>query len=74
MKIIKQLFEEIGRNDVNEDMEDLFSDGIIDSMNIIAFLTAAEKYYGKDIDADFIEFDSFDSFKNIRKMLDRALA
>ncbi|MCI5969110.1 acyl carrier protein [Helicobacter sp.] len=73
MEIVEKLFQEIGREDVTRDMEDLLEDGIIDSVDVIAFLSAAEKYYNKPISADFIEFDSFSNFANIRAMLDRAL-
>lgn len=72
MEIIKKIFKEIGREDITEDMDNLLESGIIDSMDIIAFLSAVEKHYGKPINAGFIDFEVFKNFQTIKDLLDKA--
>ena len=71
MNIVKSLFDSIGRSDLTEDMDNLLDNGLIDSMDIIAFLEAVEKHYKKDFDESYIEVEYFQNFQTIQEMLNR---
>lgn len=72
MKIVKELFAKINRDDIDENMQDLVSNELIDSLDIMELITEIEKYFGKSLDAKFIESDNFESFSAIDKMLKMA--
>lgn len=73
MNEIKELFNQIGRDDVNESMGELLSSGIIDSMDIMALVAAIEKAYKKPLRAEFITNESFESFASLKDMIDKAM-
>lgn len=71
MKEIQNLFNEIGRSDVTADMDELLSSGIIDSMDIMALVSAIEKLCRKPVNADFIESESFKNFSTIAQLVQK---
>lgn len=73
MKEIKELFNKIGKSDIDESMINLLSDGIIDSMDIMALVVEIEKLYKKPLKSKFIINKNFESFESICKMLDEAM-
>lgn len=73
MQEIKQFFINIERTDIDESMENLLSQDLIDSIDIMALVAEIEKYYKKPLKAEFIKAENFESFKSIRKMLDEAM-
>lgn len=73
MKEIKELFNKIGKSDIDESMTNLLSDGMIDSMDIMALVVEIEKLYKKPLKSKFIINENFESFKSICKMLDEAM-
>ncbi|MFB1644584.1 acyl carrier protein [Campylobacter molothri] len=73
MEEIKQFFIKIGRADVDENMRNLVSEDIIDSIDIMALVAEIEKYYKKPLKAEFITPENFESFENIQKMLELAM-
>ncbi len=72
MTEIKKLFENIGRSDIDENMQNLVKDGIIDSLDILNLINEIEKFYEKELDSDFIEVNNFENFENIEKMIKKA--
>lgn len=72
MNEIKELFSEIGRDDVSADDSSLVSSGVIDSMDIMALVEVIEKRHKKMLDAKFIDLQNFESFSAISDMLKRA--
>ena len=72
MTKIKELFKAIEREDIDESMQNLLSDGHIDSLDIMALVAAIEKQYKKPLQAKFIEAENFESFKAIKAMLQKA--
>ncbi|TQR33834.1 acyl carrier protein [Campylobacter sp. MIT 99-7217] len=72
MKEIKELFKAIEREDITSEMNNLISDDIIDSIDIMALVAEIEKSYGKALEADFIRAENFESFEAISKMLKEA--
>ena len=73
MKEIKELFNKIGKSDIDESMTNLLSDGIIDSMDIMALVVEIETLYKKPLKSKFIINENFESFESIYKMLDEAM-
>ncbi|MDO4674864.1 phosphopantetheine-binding protein [Campylobacter sp.] len=72
MEQIKQFFMNIERPDIDESMENLVSDDVIDSIDIMALVAEIEKHYGKSLSAEFINAENFENFANIKKMLELA--
>ncbi|EHA3649320.1 acyl carrier protein, partial [Campylobacter coli] len=52
--------------------ENLLSEDIIDSMDIMSLVAEIEKYYKKPLKAEFIKAENFESFKTIENMLEKA--
>ncbi|MBT0858575.1 acyl carrier protein [Campylobacter coli] len=73
MQEIKQFFINIERADIDENMENLLSEDIIDSIDIMALVAEIEKFYKKPLKAEFIIPENFESFENIKKMIDTAI-
>ncbi|MBK1973812.1 acyl carrier protein [Campylobacter sp. TTU-622] len=73
MQTIKQFFLNIERTDIDENTENLISDDLIDSIDIMALVAEIEKYYGKPLDASFIKPENFENFKTIKDMLEIAM-
>ncbi|MBZ7973705.1 acyl carrier protein [Campylobacter molothri] len=73
MQIVKQFFININRSDIDENMTDLVSEDIIDSIDIMALVSEIEKYYKKPLKAEFITPENFESFKSIKNMLEQAI-
>ncbi|HEB7537117.1 TPA: acyl carrier protein [Campylobacter coli] len=69
---VKKLFENIGRNDIDENMQNLIEDGIIDSLDILNLVNEIEKCYEKELDFDFMEASNFENFESIREMIKKA--
>lgn len=72
MEKIKQFFINIERPDIDESMQNLVSDDVIDSIDIMALVAEIEKHYGKNLKAEFINAENFENFENIKKMLEQA--
>ncbi|RKO64047.1 acyl carrier protein [Campylobacter sp. P255] len=73
MQQIQDFFNKIDRTDINENMSNLLSEDIIDSIDIMALVAEIEKYYKKPLKADFIKAENFESFKDIKAMLEIAM-
>ncbi|EOH2213964.1 acyl carrier protein, partial [Campylobacter jejuni] len=52
--LIKQFFINIDRADIDENMENLLSEDIIDSIDIMSLVAEIEKFYKKPLKAEFI--------------------
>ncbi|ARE79963.1 phosphopantetheine-binding protein [Campylobacter helveticus] len=72
MEQIKQFFINIERTDIDENMDNLVSDDVIDSIDIMALVAEIEKHYGKPLKAEFINAENFENFTSIKKMLELA--
>ena len=68
MTKIKELFETIGKYDIDENKKNLFSSGDIDSLDIMALVGVIEQKYGS-LDIAYIEAENFENFETIAKML-----
>ncbi len=73
MQEIKQFFINIERADIDENMENLLSEDIIDSIDIMALVAEIEKFYKKPLKAEFITPENFENFEKIKKMIDAAI-
>lgn len=73
MQEIKELFVAIGKPNVDENMQNLLSDGIIDSMDIMMLVFEIEKRYKKPLRSEFIINECFESFETIAAMIDKAM-
>ncbi|MCV3336720.1 acyl carrier protein [Campylobacter sp. RKI_CA19_01121] len=71
--VIKTLFKNIERDDINEDTKNLVEDDIIDSVDIMKLIMEIEKIFNKPLNAKFITPDNFKDFQSIQKMLTQAL-
>ncbi|MBM0637736.1 acyl carrier protein [Campylobacter sp. VicNov18] len=73
MEKIKQFFINIDRADINENMQNLISEDIIDSIDIMSLVAEIEKYYQKPLKAEFIKAENFESFEAIKNMLEQVM-
>ncbi|MCV3377627.1 acyl carrier protein [Campylobacter sp. IFREMER_LSEM_CL2194] len=73
MKTVKYFFEKIGRNDINETMDNLIEDGIIDSIEIMNLIQEIETYYEIFIDFDYISPEHLRNFQTIKNMIEEVL-
>ncbi|HJE66577.1 MAG TPA: acyl carrier protein [Campylobacter avium] len=73
MKEIKEFFKNIGRDDIDENMQNLLSEDIIDSMDIMALVTEIEKFYKKPLKAEFVRAENFEDFQSIKNMIQKAI-
>ncbi|MFB1638799.1 acyl carrier protein [Campylobacter jejuni] len=73
MQEIKQFFINIDRADIDESMQDLVSEDLIDSIDIMALVAQIEKFYKKPLKAEFITPENFESFESIKKMIKDAI-
>ncbi|MFQ6343064.1 acyl carrier protein [Campylobacter sp. VTCC 70190] len=72
MQEIKQFFINIDRTDIDENMQNLVSEDIIDSIDIMALVAEIEKFYKKPLKAELITPENFESFQSIKSMLNQA--
>lgn len=72
MQEIKQFFINIDRTDIDENMQNLVSEDIIDSIDIMALVAEIEKFYKKPLKAELITPENFESFQSIKNMLNQA--
>ncbi len=73
MEQIKQFFENIGRSDITSSSNELLSQGILDSIDIMALIAEIENFYKRPLQADYIKPENFEDFETIKKMLDEAM-
>ncbi|MBZ7956388.1 acyl carrier protein [Campylobacter sp. RM10541] len=73
MEEIKQFFINIGRADVDENMQNLVSDNIIDSLDVMNLINEIEKHYNKTLEFIFKRPQNFESFASIKQMLELAM-
>ncbi|EAL7805566.1 acyl carrier protein [Campylobacter jejuni] len=73
MHIVKSFFQNIGKGDVDETCEDLISLGIVDSLTIMALVGEIEKYYGVEVDFDYLVPENFINFRAIEDMINQIL-
>ncbi|AJC86758.1 acyl carrier protein [Campylobacter sp. RM16704] len=73
MQTVKTLFEKIGRNDINENTQDLIGEDIIDSVDMMKLIIEIEKLFNQPLNAKFIIPDNFQDFQSIQKMLEQAM-
>ncbi len=69
---IKALFDAIERSDIDANMQNLVSDNIIDSLDIMGLVAEIEKKFNKPLSAEFIEAENFESFEALKDMLNKA--
>ena len=68
---VKELFNQIGRDDIREDEKNLLSSGRIDSMDVMALVSAIENFCKKPVNADFVDTESFESFESIVNLIEK---
>ncbi|EAI4084898.1 acyl carrier protein [Campylobacter jejuni] len=73
MHVVKSFFENIGKGDVDETCEDLISLGVVDSLAIMALVGEIEKYYGVEVDFDYLVPENFINFRAIEDMINQIL-
>ncbi|AXP08240.1 acyl carrier protein [Campylobacter hepaticus] len=73
MEKIKQFFININRPDIDENMENLLSEDIIDSIDIMSLVAEIEKFYQKPLKAEFIQAENFENFKSIKNMIELSM-
>ncbi|EGH6347058.1 acyl carrier protein, partial [Campylobacter coli] len=61
------------RTDIDENMDNLVSEDIIDSIDIMALVAEIEKLYKKPLKTEFIKPENFENFENIKKMINVAI-
>ena len=66
---IKDLFNKIGRDDINENSDNLVDDDIIDSVDMMKLMLEIEKILGKPLDSKYILPENFKNFNTIKTML-----
>lgn len=69
MKEVKQFFEKIGRNDIDETVDNLIEGGVLDSIEIMNLIQEIEAYYEFLINFDYITPENFRNFQTISIML-----
>lgn len=69
---VKTLFDAIERSDIDASMQNLVSENIIDSLDIMSLVAEIEKKYNQPLKAEFIEAENFESFEALANMLERA--
>ncbi|HID0753327.1 TPA: acyl carrier protein [Campylobacter jejuni] len=74
MQEIKQFFINIGKGDIDENEQNLVSNDIIDSLDILNLVNEIEKYYDKELDSSLMQPKNFESFENIKEMIKKALS
>lgn len=74
MEIIKTFFKNIDKEDIDENTQNLVSNGLIDSIDIIGLVSQIEEHYKKPLDADFIEIEHFESMSAIKDMIEKWLS
>ncbi|CAM2984426.1 phosphopantetheine-binding protein [Helicobacter burdigaliensis] len=70
MQEIKQFFENIGKDSIDENMDNLVKNGFIDSLDIMNLVAEIEQFYQTTLDFDDIVPENFESFKTIKKMIE----
>ncbi|HIC9365913.1 TPA: acyl carrier protein [Campylobacter coli] len=73
MKTIKQFFENIGRSDIEETMDNLVENGNLDSIEIMNLIQEIEAHYGVFIDFDYISPECLRNFQTIKNMVEEIL-
>ncbi|QOQ89702.1 acyl carrier protein [Campylobacter peloridis] len=73
MQNIKTLFENIGRFDIDENIQDLVDDDIIDSVDMMKLIMEIENFFNKPLNAKFITPNNFKNFQSIQQMLNQAM-
>ncbi|EAJ9488872.1 TPA: acyl carrier protein [Campylobacter jejuni] len=74
MQQIKQFFINIGKGDIDVNEQNLVSNNIIDSLDILNLVNEIEKYYNKELDSSLIQPKNFENFENIKEMIKKALS
>ncbi|MBT0794914.1 acyl carrier protein [Campylobacter lari] len=74
MEDIKKFFKNIGKNEVDENADNLVEDGIIDSIDIINLVQEIETYYGTCIDFDYINTENLKNFNTIKNMIEEIIS
>ncbi|EAI4081272.1 acyl carrier protein [Campylobacter jejuni] len=74
MQQIKQFFINIGKGDIDVNEQNLVSNNIIDSLDILNLVNEIEKYYNKELDSFLIQPKNFENFENIKEMIKKALS
>ncbi|MFY4765868.1 acyl carrier protein [Campylobacter lari] len=72
MDLIQFFFNNINRKDITKNSDNLFDEGKIDSIDIIALIGEIEKYYNKPLNSSFINVENFKNFDTIKTMLEEA--
>ncbi|WP_291953156.1 phosphopantetheine-binding protein [Campylobacter sp.] len=72
LKDVQQFFLNIERADVDENTQNLVSEDIIDSIDIMALVAEIEKFFGAPLKAEYINPENFENLENIKNMLMKA--
>lgn len=71
MREIQELFNEIGKSEINEFYENLVFGGHIDSMDIINLVSLIESKFNIEINIEDIIPENFYNFMAIKMMIDK---
>lgn len=74
MQNIKQFFHAIDKDDIDENSKNLISDGLIDSVDVMALVGEIEKSIQKPIDTEFMVAENFEDFESIKNLIDRIIS
>ncbi|EGJ4816374.1 acyl carrier protein [Campylobacter lari] len=70
---IKTIFSSIGKNDVDENIDNLFENNLMDSISMMDLVGAIEEFYSIEIDFDYLEYDNFKNLFAIQNMIESLL-
>lgn len=70
MKEIKEIFENIGFYEIDENSDDLVDSGVLDSANIIMLITQIEEKYDICVNYKYLKAENFKNFKSILNLIE----
>ncbi|WP_373274438.1 acyl carrier protein [Campylobacter lari] len=73
IQMVKTIFENIGRHDIDANAKNLVDEDIIDSVDMMKLIIEIEKFFNQSLDAKFITPDNFKDFQSIQQMLEQAM-
>ena len=73
MQEIKQFFINIGKGNIDENMDNLVEKGLLDSLGIMKLIQELESFYDIFIDVDYITPENFRNFATIKSMVEKII-
>ncbi|EII8775320.1 MULTISPECIES: phosphopantetheine-binding protein [Campylobacter] len=71
---IKTIFSNIGKSDIDENIDNLFESNLMDSIAIMDLVGEIEEFYNIEIGFDHLEYDNFKNLFTIQKMIESLLS